>query len=62
MLDETRCVGCGWCVLSCPTGCLEQAGPMPWLPRPADCIHCGLCVLLCPVDALTLTVPLVETF
>jgi MinD superfamily P-loop ATPase len=51
-LDETRCVGCGDCVLLCPTNCLEMAGPLPWLPRPARCISCALCVLACPVDAL----------
>jgi formate hydrogenlyase subunit 6/NADH:ubiquinone oxidoreductase subunit I len=51
-LDETRCVGCGDCVAVCPTGCLAKAGPLPWLPRPADCISCTACVLVCPTAAL----------
>jgi formate hydrogenlyase subunit 6/NADH:ubiquinone oxidoreductase subunit I len=36
---------------------LEQAGPLPWLPRPGDCISCSLCQLICPVDAIVLAVP-----
>jgi ferredoxin len=53
-LDERVCVGCGDCVVVCPTECLEMAGPLPWLPRPADCVSCAACVLVCPVDALSL--------
>jgi formate hydrogenlyase subunit 6/NADH:ubiquinone oxidoreductase subunit I len=51
-LDETRCTGCGDCAVVCPTSCLEMAGPLPWLPRPADCVSCALCVQVCPVQAL----------
>jgi formate hydrogenlyase subunit 6/NADH:ubiquinone oxidoreductase subunit I len=53
-LDERLCVGCADCVAICPTSCLEMAGPLPWLPRPADCVACAACVLVCPVDALSL--------
>ncbi len=54
VLDETLCTGCGDCPAVCPTDCLEMAGPIPWLPRPADCISCSLCVWICPVGALHL--------
>jgi ferredoxin len=54
LLDETRCRGCGDCVLVCPTSCLEMAGLSPWLPRPGDCVSCELCVLVCPTGALRL--------
>lgn len=57
LLDVTRCTGCGDCVVVCPVGCLEMAGPVPWLPRPADCISCSMCVLVCPVEALRLAAP-----
>jgi len=57
LLDETRCTGCGDCVLICPTDCLEMAGQLPWLPRPVDCISCGLCAIVCPVDAIQMAVP-----
>lgn len=53
-VDEATCTGCGDCVLVCPTDCLALAGPVPWLPRPADCISCTLCVLVCPVEAITM--------
>jgi Fe-S-cluster-containing hydrogenase component 2 len=52
LLNETLCVGCGDCVVVCPTDCLEMFGPVPWLPRPGQCVSCTLCVLICPVDAL----------
>src|SRR5262245_59610014 len=56
-VDERLCTACGRCVEICPTACLAMAGPLPWLPRPADCISCGACVFLCPVSALTLEPP-----
>jgi formate hydrogenlyase subunit 6/NADH:ubiquinone oxidoreductase subunit I len=51
-LDELRCIGCGDCVAVCPTQCLAQAGPYPWLPRPADCIACRACEVVCPTEAI----------
>lgn len=54
VLNASCCTGCADCVEVCPTGCLEMAGPLPWLPRPLDCVQCGLCVRVCPSDALTL--------
>jgi formate hydrogenlyase subunit 6/NADH:ubiquinone oxidoreductase subunit I len=57
LLDETRCTGCGDCVAVCPTECLAMAGPVAWLPRPADCVSCSLCALICPADALRLAEP-----
>jgi Fe-S-cluster-containing hydrogenase component 2 len=57
LLDDTRCIGCGDCVLACPAGCLAMAGPLPWLPRPGDCVRCSLCVLVCPADAVRMAEP-----
>lgn len=52
VLDPQRCTACGWCVLICPTQCL-QSGPIgPWLARPLDCLACAACVRLCPYHAL----------
>jgi NAD-dependent dihydropyrimidine dehydrogenase PreA subunit len=54
-LDETRCTGCGDCVVVCPTACLELAGGLPWLARPLDCISCTVCALVCPSEAIILS-------
>jgi formate hydrogenlyase subunit 6/NADH:ubiquinone oxidoreductase subunit I len=53
-VDETRCAGGGECVAACPAGCLEMAGPVPWLPRPLDCVYCGICVDVCPTGAMSM--------
>jgi Fe-S-cluster-containing hydrogenase component 2 len=55
VVDETRCTGCGDCVLACPADCLAMAGPLPWLPRPGDCISCTLCALVCPPGAVAMS-------
>jgi formate hydrogenlyase subunit 6/NADH:ubiquinone oxidoreductase subunit I len=54
VVDEALCTACGDCPQVCPTNCLEMAGPLPWLPRPAHCISCSLCVWICPAGALRL--------
>jgi NAD-dependent dihydropyrimidine dehydrogenase PreA subunit len=57
VLDETRCTGCGDCVVVCPADCLELDGSLPWLPRPLACVSCSLCVHVCPAEALRLAPP-----
>jgi formate hydrogenlyase subunit 6/NADH:ubiquinone oxidoreductase subunit I len=54
VLNEALCVGCGDCVQTCPTDCLEMSGPVPWLPRPGQCVSCTLCALICPAAALAM--------
>jgi len=53
-VDESRCAATGDCVRLCPAACLEMAGGVPWLPRPADCVSCGICADVCPTGAVTL--------
>ena len=57
VLDDRLCVSCRRCADLCPTECLAMAGPLPWMPRPADCISCTLCVLVCPAQALRMAAP-----
>lgn len=52
VVDETLCIGCGWCPDICPTHCLAMGNHLPWLPRPLDCVSCELCVRICPAEAL----------
>src|SRR5262249_58010403 len=54
VVDATRCTGCGWCALACPTECLAMGRRLPWLPRPLDCVSCTLCALICPADAVAM--------
>jgi len=54
VVDETRCTARGDCVQVCPTDCLEMAGNVPWLIRPADCISCSACVAVCPDEAIAM--------
>ena len=41
------CIGCGACVLSCPTHALQMVDGRPDL-LPEKCIRCGTCVVRCP--------------
>jgi phytoene dehydrogenase-like protein/NAD-dependent dihydropyrimidine dehydrogenase PreA subunit len=43
-----RCVGCGYCVLTCPSAALINTGQAELLP--ANCTDCNLCVYACPAD------------
>ncbi len=76
VIDLSRCVGCGICVLSCPKEAITQgpvgaavkrAAPVP--PIVVDeskCSFCGVCVAMCPFGAIKLfingepKVPIIE--
>ena len=45
------CVGCGTCVLSCPTGAMRVTDAHAEIDREA-CITCGKCATVCPAGAL----------
>jgi 2-oxoglutarate ferredoxin oxidoreductase subunit beta len=56
VIDEQRCLGCGYCVQFCPRDCLEMAKDkisqqgyyQPILTKPEQCNRCGVCVWMCP--------------
>lgn len=53
-VDVEECKGCGLCVESCPTKCLELVPEMnSYGAHPAhytgeDCTGCGICFYCCP--------------
>jgi NAD-dependent dihydropyrimidine dehydrogenase PreA subunit len=51
------CIGCGTCVLTCPTDVLriDEKTKKAVIRYPQDCQVCRLCVQYCPVDAITIT-------
>lgn len=56
VIDEKRCIGCGYCVEFCPRGCLEKDEnkisrhglTQPAFTKPELCTTCGLCARICP--------------
>jgi len=44
---QNICIGCGACVLSCPTGAMHMVGGKPDLIV-EKCIRCGTCYVRCP--------------
>ncbi len=47
------CIGCGACVLSCPTSALRLVDKRPDIV-PERCIRCGTCYVRCPKSFLVL--------
>jgi ferredoxin len=52
LVDEEKCVECGVCLYTCPTGAvsLEEVARID----PEHCIGCGRCVEKCPQRAISL--------
>ncbi len=54
-----RCKGCGFCIITCPKGCIalednfNTMGYHPaYLKVGEDCTGCGLCAEMCPDIAI----------
>jgi NAD-dependent dihydropyrimidine dehydrogenase PreA subunit len=50
--DESRCSGCGLCVIVCPHGVFAESGGTVRLVRPDACMECGACQRNCPTGAI----------
>lgn len=50
-----KCISCGMCVRSCPTGTLSvDRMKGTWTINRFDCVQCGYCVLKCPTKCLSI--------
>ncbi len=61
-IDEEKCVGCGRCVNSCPTGALELDDGKVKLRDERLCDGYGSCIAVCPSGALYIEVREAEPF
>ena len=50
-IDENKCVGCGQCVLFCPTEALTAFWGKSELDE-EECNGCLTCIYCCPNDAI----------
>jgi phytoene dehydrogenase-like protein/NAD-dependent dihydropyrimidine dehydrogenase PreA subunit len=54
-VSRERCTGCGYCLLSCPTGAIASDG---WASIDDEkCTRCGVCSTVCPNDAIIADTP-----
>jgi ferredoxin len=51
-VDESKCIGCGACVDTCPVAALAMNGDK--VACNDSCVDCGACTSVCPVEALSL--------
>ena len=53
-IDVETCIGCGDCVVVCPTGALAMSESKAEMARPELCIYDGECEPVCVVGAIQL--------
>ena len=51
VIDESRCVGCGLCVKTCPQGAIEIKDKKAHVGE--SCIACGMCLDSCKLGAIS---------
>ena len=50
--DNTRCVACGVCEITCPLGAVKVSRGCYAAVEAERCIGCGKCARLCPVGCI----------
>ncbi len=54
LVDESSCIGCTFCLRSCPVDAIVGAPKQMHTIVTAECTGCELCVAPCPVDCITM--------
>ena len=53
-LDDSRCIGCGNCVVVCPHRVFTLAGKKAQIADLGGCMECQACSRNCPTEAISL--------
>jgi electron transport complex protein RnfB len=54
VIDESLCIGCGWCREACPVDAIAGARHFMHTVIASECTGCELCVARCPVDCIAM--------
>ncbi len=55
VIDETRCIGCTFCIRACPVDAIVGAAKQMHTVIADECTGCELCVAPCPMDCIQMT-------
>lgn len=54
LIDESLCIGCTFCIQSCPVDAIVGAAKQMHTVIAAECTGCELCIAPCPMDCISL--------
>lgn len=57
-IDESKCIGCGYCLNVCLAECFEIVEKRARVKSLEKCMECASCWYVCPEDAIVFTWPL----